>query len=190
MSRGEALPRSLVDREPRASRAATSASRERWNELVREHQSGLLRYARQLLGGDASLAEDVVQEAFCALFRRSDDEPPIESVSAWLYRVTRNRALDVIRKESRMKQREGEAAIAEPILPEATLEEAERDREISRALSQLDPRMREVLVLKIQGNRSYREIAEILELSLASVSRLVHQGLAHVARGLRAADVL
>lgn len=165
-------------------------SEESLSAIVAEHQSGLLRYARQVLGGDASRAEDAVQEAFCALVRQPDPAATLDSVAAWLYRVTRNRALDMIRKESRMKHREGQVAVAEPIAPDESFEIAERDREIQRVLETLDPSLREVLVLKTQGNLSYREIARVTDTSLATVSQLVHRGLAAVARGLRAADVL
>src|SRR4051812_12624982 len=70
---------------------------------IADQQGPLIRYATRLLGGDADRARDVVQDTFVKLVAQ-----PAEAVNGhaveWLFTVCRHRALDVLRKEGRMKR--------------------------------------------------------------------------------------
>ncbi|MCA8959169.1 MAG: sigma-70 family RNA polymerase sigma factor [Planctomycetes bacterium] len=167
-------------------RGIAAGRTEDFDTVVSHYQSALLRYARSFVG-DAQTSEDVVQETFMALVRLRASITEIDSLPAWLFRVTRNRALDQVKKESRMRQREGAVAAREAIPPEpSSLEIDEQRTALARQLHDLDGRTRELLLLKIREGRSYREIATITGASVGQVSKLIHQGLARVARGLEA----
>ena len=145
------------------------------------HQAPLLRYATRLLG-DPERARDVVQDTFVKLM----GQPP-EAVNGhtveWLFTVCRHRALDVLRKEGRMKRfAEGEAervTAAEP-RPGRTLEQAETQAALLKLIEHLPPNQQEVVRLKFQNGFSYKEIARITELSVTNVGFLIHTAVARL----------
>ena len=108
---------------------------------VERHQAPLLRYATRLLGGDADRARDVVQDTFVRLMAQPAAEVD-GHVAEWLFTVCRNRALDVLRKEGRMKRFEDgqveRLTAAEP-LPGGTLERAEQHEAVLRLNGRLPP---------------------------------------------------
>src|SRR5258708_845972 len=70
-------------------------------QAVDRYEGPLTLYAARLLGGDVERARDVVQDAFLRLWEA--DRVSVDGhLAQWLYRVCRNRTLDVRRKESRM----------------------------------------------------------------------------------------
>ena len=68
-----------------------------------DRAAGLALYARQWLGDDAAVAEDVVQEALTSLLPQT---PPPSDPIAWMYRAVRNAAIDQARSSSRRRRRE------------------------------------------------------------------------------------
>ena len=67
-----------------------------FNQAVAEHTEGLMTYAARMLR-DEGQAEDVTQDAFLALYRHLSQVPPT-AIRPWLYRVTRNLCLDLLRR--------------------------------------------------------------------------------------------
>ncbi len=142
---------------------------------VAEHQAALVRYAARLLG-DFDRAQDVVQDTFLKLFThpRSETEGHL---AEWLYTVCRNRALDVLRKEGRMKRfEEGqmERVPAESSRPTGTLEAEETHEALLRLIEHLPVSQQEVIRLKFQNGFSYKEISRITNHSVNHVGVLIH----------------
>ncbi len=173
--------------EPDKSHASTDAS-----SLVRtavdRHQAPLLRYAARLLGGDVDRARDVVQDTFVRLMAQRRDQ--VEGhLAEWLFTVCRNRALDVLRKEGRMKRfAEGQMehlSAPEP-RPGRELERAEQQAAILRLIDRLPPNQQEVVRLKFQNGFSYQEISRITELSVGNVGFLLHHAIRALRRDLAA----
>jgi len=154
-----------------------------FNELVRRYQDPLLRHARGLLGA-GSPYEDVVQEVFLKLARERVVLPPGDpsgrgrQLSAWLHKVTRNACMDIIRSESRRKWRERDVARSEHTHGGFCGVEAEDTRAlVERELERLPVDQREVLVLRLLAERSYREIAEVTGKKVGTVGWLISEGL-------------
>lgn len=145
---------------------------------VARFESPLTLYAARLLG-DADAARDVVQETFLRLC--AQDPAALESrLAEWLFTVCRNRALDVLRKESRMTRLSDEqvqhCTSADPSPPEL----AERRDSAARVLDLLETlpaSQREVIRLKFQNGFSYQEISRISGYSVTNVGYLLHVGL-------------
>jgi RNA polymerase sigma-70 factor (ECF subfamily) len=154
-------------------------------EVLERHERPLVFYATRLLG-DAEAARDVVQETLLRLCRadRAQVEPRL---SAWLFAVCRNLALDAGKKERRMKSR-----LSRPGVPVRDMHDAggtrsadpatrvERDEGAARVLRELETlpdNQREVLRLKFQNGFAYREIADVTGLSVGNVGFLLHTGL-------------
>lgn len=162
-------------------------------ELVQRHQSALLRHARAILGS-GSPYEDVVQDVFLKLAETPPDlpaevlgDPERERVQllSWLHKVTRNACMDTIRTETRRKRREHEAAESEAAEGGlATIEERDTRALVERELAKLPVDQREVVALRLMGERSYKEIAEITGKNIGTVGWLISVGLKALGEGL------
>ena len=148
---------------------------------ISEQQGPLLRYATRLLS-DPDRARDVVQDTFVKLMAQ-----PAEAVNGhtveWLFTVCRNRALDVIRKEGRMKRFEDgqmERVTATELRPGRALEQAETQAAILQLIECLAPNQQEVVRLKFQNGFSYKEISRITALSVSNVGFLIHTAVARL----------
>ena len=155
--------------------------------LVGRYQTALLRHARALLGPGRS-AEDVVQETF---LRLAEKPPVLEESSSgaplasWLHRVTRNLCMDTTRTEARRKLREERAAAHEAIQGGLSeVEAADTRAAVERSLSKLPDDQREVLVLRLLGERSYQEIAAITGKKVGTIGWLLSVGLKALASEL------
>jgi RNA polymerase sigma-70 factor (ECF subfamily) len=145
---------------------------------VAQFEGPLTLYAARLLR-NAEAARDVVQETFLRLCtqERSDVEPRL---AEWLFTVCRNRALDVLRKESRMTQLSDEQ-VHHCLSPEETPQDvAERQESVARVLDLLEglpAGQREAIRLKFQNGFSYREISAITGYTVTNVGYLIHVGM-------------
>jgi RNA polymerase sigma-70 factor (ECF subfamily) len=159
-----------------------------WIELVLEDYEGrLTRYALRLTG-EIETARDVVQETFLRLCRqrRSDVEGHI---AEWLYRVARNRAFDVLRKQGRLDQFERqEVELCQEHLPSAAIVFENRDdaSRVLEAIESLSLPEQEVLRLKFQDGLKYREIANITGRTTNYVGVLIHTAIKKLRTQLQA----
>ncbi len=157
-----------------------------FRELVRRHQGTLLSYARFLPTGP-ELAEDVVQETFLRFARTPPELPPETEgnerlakahLVSWLLRVTRNCAMETIRSEVRRTRRERLVSPPEAVPGgQSSVEHADTRRAVEEGISRLPDAQREVLVLRLLGDRSYRDIASITGKKPGTVAWLVSEGL-------------
>jgi RNA polymerase sigma-70 factor (ECF subfamily) len=164
-----------------------------FTELVNRHQATLLRHARALLGPGSSY-EDVVQEVFLKLAQsppelttQADGDECRERVQllSWLHKVTRNSCMDVVRAEKRRKRREEDVAASEGHGGGIdTIDARDTRAMVERELERLPVDQREVLVLRLLGERSYKEIAEITGKKIGTVGWLVSEGLKTLSREL------
>ncbi|MFT5200238.1 MAG: RNA polymerase sigma-70 factor (ECF subfamily) [Planctomycetota bacterium] len=160
--------------------------------LVKRYQGPLLGFARGMLGSRGS-HEDVVQEAFLRLARKPPDLSDVglnpdqgaAHLSAWLHRVTRNLCVDVMRSEMKRREREKSVASNEATTGGLAIVEANDTRAaVERSLEQLPPEQREVLVLRLLGDKSYREIADITGKKLGTIGWLISRGISTLSREL------
>jgi len=172
----------------RFQRGDTSA----FAQLVERHQAALLRHAQALLGSGSPF-EDVVQDAFLKL---AQNPPRLEAeatdaqldgvqLSSWLHRVARNLCMDVMRSESRRRSREQEVALREAHDGGVGTIDAQDTRAVVEAkLGTLPQDQREVLVLRLLGEKSYREIADITGKKIGTIGWLVSVGLKSLSKEL------
>lgn len=167
--------------EPPNIRALTHEDSGFLERIFAEQQAPLARYAARLLG-DPDRARDVVQDTFVKLMAQPQAGINGHAVE-WLFTVCRNRALDVLRKEGRLKRfEEGQAerVTASDPRPGHALEHAETRAAILRLVDQLPPSQQEVVRLKFQNGFSYKEIARITERSVGNVGFLIHTAVARL----------
>jgi RNA polymerase sigma-70 factor (sigma-E family) len=172
--------------EPRVSVMAeaggvSSAVRAAVTAVYQAHALGLIRLAHVMLG-DRAAAEDVVQEAFCGLYRRWDRLAGPEKALAYV----RSSVLNGCRSALRRKQRNDIGGVSQPVVAsaESAALAAEERREVMRLLRRLPDRQREVLVLRFYLELSDAEIARQLGIRQSTVRSTTHRALAALARAL------
>ncbi len=153
--------------------------------LLDRYERPLVRYAQSIVG-DLESARDVAQETFIKYVEtggpRADGagEADPRHIESWLFTVTRNRAIDCQRKQSRiipMNPADYEQRSSDEPGPVAVLESRELAGSLLALLDALTENQREVIRLKFQNDLSYREIADITRLSVTNVGFLLHTGL-------------
>ncbi|MFT4089486.1 MAG: sigma-70 family RNA polymerase sigma factor [Asticcacaulis sp.] len=149
-------------------------------QLYETHRASLISYASRLLG-ERSRAEDVVQDAWID-FQRASDRAEIQNPAAYLQRIVRNHAINLLRRDQRQARLIDDgaeaASIADP-LPSAEASAIARERLehfVSR-LSQLPERQRLAIRLHRLEGMKMREIAERLNVSVPYVHSLISDGL-------------
>lgn len=168
--------------DPPNARAMTHEDSGFLERTFADQQAPLTRYATRLLGGDADRARDVVQDTFVKLMGQPPEVVDGHAVE-WLFTVCRHRALDVLRKEGRMKRfAEGEAerVTAVDLRPGRALEQEETQAALLKMIEHLPPNQQEVVRLKFQNGFSYKEISRITELSVTNVGFLIHTAVARL----------
>ena len=145
--------------------------------LMTRHEPWLRGVAFSVLGRSDDV-DDVLQQVWMAVWRGRDGLPNVRNCRNWLYTLTRNVAIDARRKCRRRKDlwrqisglfRPGTAGGAEQEL-------IARDgrRSVREAVQCLDEKYRTVLVMRVWGELSYRQIADTLDVPVDTVeTRLV-----------------
>jgi RNA polymerase sigma factor (sigma-70 family) len=157
--------------------ADPSALNGQWIEpVVDRWERPLVRYALEITG-DLEQARDVVQETFLRLVREEGRRAVPAHLAAWLYKVCRNRALDVRKKENRMKSlgEERMRILPSSEAPQASVaERRDASAEIAGLLAALPENQKEVLRLRFEHELSYREISDVTGLTVTNVGYLLH----------------
>jgi RNA polymerase sigma-70 factor (ECF subfamily) len=153
------------------------------DELFRRYRLPAYRVAYRLLGHEAD-ALDAVQEGFVKALTHLDSFQGRSSFKTWLMRVVSNAALDLGRQRGRREilslssAAAAEADGSQPVVPDDPsrgLERADLRRLLDEALATLPEAQRRTFVLHADGGLSYREVAEVLGISIGTVmSRLFY----------------
>ncbi|WP_425588292.1 RNA polymerase sigma factor [Streptomyces tremellae] len=139
-----------------------------------------------LLVDDLPTAEDVVQDAFAALYRRHGDRlAELDDPEAYVRRSVVNGARSVLRRRRTVRAYVPERAGHAPP-PDEDVLLREEHREVLGALRLLTPRQREVLVLRYWSNLTEAQIADTLGLSRGAVKSTASRALDALARRLEA----
>jgi RNA polymerase sigma factor (sigma-70 family) len=147
----------------------SQVSRREWfRTMIAQYEQRLVRYARRITGNHES-ARDVVQDAYLRLWNLDGEVP--ENITAWLFQVCRNRALDVLRKDKKMIHMTADDMAMAGCQPEP------EETGLGQELKRLPENQQEVIRLKFQEGLSYREISEVTGLSVSNVGYLLHIGI-------------
>ena len=151
--------------------------------FVDRHQGALISFAAAFLRDDAA-AQDVVQETFLRAARYPQRLlnciGKADSERNWLLKVTRDLSVDSLRKKAAERQATKLIAATVPATAPAADFRAETEDEAARvnaAIERLKPRLRELIILKVREHKSYKEIAQIMGLSVTNVGFLLHEAM-------------
>jgi RNA polymerase sigma factor (sigma-70 family) len=152
--------------------------RSEFERLYYKQFDRVYRYALALTARPAH-AEEIAQEAFARLLR--DGNGHIREPEAWLMRVARNLAVELIREQAR--SRSG-FEVANSRDPEQLLLLDEIQRRLLTALAKLAESQRDCLALREYGGLSYEEIAGVMEISVDQVKVHLFRARQHLKKDL------
>jgi RNA polymerase sigma-70 factor, ECF subfamily len=158
--------------------------------IVRTYEQPVFNYIVRLTG-DRALAEDLTQEVFLRVYQGLPSFSLRSRFTTWLFQVTKNRVLD----ELRALERRPRALVALEDVPplevvDAPVERAETIGAVWRAVEALNPDLKMALLLRDVVGLSYTEIAESLEVTLATVKWRIYKAREEVQLALQREGIM
>lgn len=143
----------------------------RYREFYKDYKDGLFNYLMRMTG-DYELSNDMMQESFTRYLEHYRDKP--QGVSL-LYAIARNALFDHLRKQKRQTQFNDGNEEDQSSDQEAAMMVRQEYQRVLSAMRHLGDTERDILMLVISGDLSYREIASITGTSVANVKVKVHR---------------
>ncbi|MEK3732618.1 RNA polymerase sigma factor [Paenibacillus sp. FSL M8-0334] len=144
---------------------------ERFAIIIDAYQQQIFRYCCRMLG-NVQDAEDAVQDIMVKAYQSISRYRPEVSFSAWLYRIASNHCLNLLRRRKLHRQIMN---IFRPSLlaasPEQEMEKRLYSYPLEKALAELTPEERNILVLRVLEQRSFAEMSEILHISANALTK-------------------
>ncbi|WP_394358464.1 sigma-70 family RNA polymerase sigma factor [Halocynthiibacter halioticoli] len=154
-----------------------------------DHYAARLKGFVMRSGVSSGQAEEIVQDVMLTVWRKADQfDPNRAQVSAWVYQVTRNRMIDMIRKERRPIPEElTQEPDPEPDASQSLALEQEATK-LREAIQRLKPDQREIIERVYLGELTHQEISNQTGLPLGTIKSRVRLGLErlrHELKGMR-----
>ncbi len=152
-----------------------------FRQLVEEYQQMVFRTCMGIVH-NADDADDVTQEVFIEAFNSIDKFRADSKISTWLYRIAMNKSLNFIRDHKRSKFFQSIGLKSTPDIPDEdhnfdqpfeALQQQQRKKIMDAAIDSLPENQRTAFVLHKFDDLAYKEIAEIMGISLSSVESLI-----------------
>jgi RNA polymerase sigma-70 factor (ECF subfamily) len=162
--------------------ALTLKDQDYFGEIIKRYQVKLFNYIVRISGLAAEDAEDVLQDIFLKIYLNLNDFDKSQKFSSWAYAIAHNQVISQFRKKQ--ARPEGHAVNLEDnaaknlmidfdLLKDLDLRRAKEL--INKVLEKLDPKYREILVLKFLTEQSYQEISDIIKKPLGTVASLMNK---------------
>jgi RNA polymerase sigma-70 factor (ECF subfamily) len=181
---------SLPQPDPGILRKAQRGDERAFSLIVRAYEQPVFNYILRLVG-DRSLAEDLTQEVFLRVFQGLPGFSLRSRFTTWLFQVAKNRVLDELRA---LERRPRALVCLEEVPPlevvDAPVERSEMIDAVWRAVEGLNPDLKMALLLRDVVGLSYAEIAEALEITLATVKWRIYKAREEVQAALQRDGVL
>ncbi|HSF62387.1 MAG TPA: RNA polymerase sigma factor [Gaiellaceae bacterium] len=153
--------------------------------IVRAYEQPVFNYVLRLTG-DRALSEDLTQEVFLRVFQGLPGFSLRSRFTTWLFQVTKNRVLDELRALERRPRAVVNIEDVPPLeVVDAPAERSETIDAVWRAVERLNPDLKMALLLRDIVGLSYGEIAETLEITLATVKWRIYKAREEVQAALQ-----
>ncbi|MDR9416341.1 MAG: sigma-70 family RNA polymerase sigma factor [Gracilimonas sp.] len=158
---------------------ALAGKEQSYKKLVDKYQKPLYFHIRKMIK-EVELVEDLVQEVFMKAFKNLSTYSNEYAFSTWLYRIATNHTIDYLRKKKLKtlsinepyKTKDGEMEIQLPdetYLTDEPVMKKQRKNIVQKAIEELPEKYKAVIEMRHMEEKSYQEIADILDLPLGTV---------------------
>lgn len=155
--------------------------------LVEKHQQLVVNTCFGIVHNTGD-AEDLAQDVFLEVFRTAQNFRGDSKISTWLYRIATNRSLNFVRSKKRKgifqsiedaftggRHRNNEITENQQDQPDQNITEQQSKEILHRVIDKLPEKQRVAFTLNKYEELPYQQIADIMEISLASVESLIHR---------------
>ena len=167
-----------------------------FRDLLEAHQQRVIGTIAKMLGGDAD-AEDLAQVVFLRVWKSAPRYEATAKFTTWLFKIVRNLVFNELRRRKRHPTQSLDATDQPDDRPhqfpdpgvkpaDIALLDAEMQAAIQRAIEELPEAQRLAVILRRYDETPYEDIAEVLDLSVASVKSLLFRARTELREKLRA----
>ena len=158
--------------------ATINGDQEAFQKFVEKYQKPIFSYLYRFLYQNSETAEDITQSVFLKVYQNLSNIDQTKSIKSWIYRIAHNEAANYLRSVSRKKESmlndEQWSNVSNQKVQEDDISE-QYGEIIQTALLKIKPKYREVIVLYYFEEKSYDEIAVILNSSTSSVGTTIRR---------------
>lgn len=145
--------------------------------LVNRYTEALRRYVIRL-GSNATDSDDILQDVFLNAYLHLNDFDRDLKFSSWLYRIAHNQTISAFRKTNvrptvELNDLEPWQEVVKDSCPGKQIDQEILHQKIKVVLEKIDPKYREVLVLKFFEEKDYSEMSDILKKPMGTIATLV-----------------
>lgn len=169
----------MEDKEGVKIAEALAGDQKAYGYLVDKHRAAVFHIINRIVR-NSEAADDLVQETFMKAFASLSSYRSEYRFSTWLYKIAANSSIDFLRKrriqalslDRPMDTRDGQVDIEVADYsyhPERDLERKERSFSIQEAIDALPPKYRDVIIYRHKDDKSYEEIADLLNVPIGTV---------------------
>ncbi len=151
--------------------------------IMQRYEQKLFWFVKRISNMQDEEIQDILQEVFIKVYKNLNDYDPKLKFSSWIYRIARNHTISQFRKNS---ARPNTTTIDDPdnnlahnlasdLNIERDIDHILQQETIHKILKQIDPKYREVLILKYLEEKEYQEISDILKKPMGTVASLLNR---------------
>lgn len=163
--------------------------------IVERYEQKLLSYIIRISGLGREDAEDVLQEVFIKTYVYLNSFDSRLKFSSWIYRITHNEVINSYRKKKVRPQSALDLDdkfldnLASDMRTDGHMEGLYLKENVRRVMEHMEPRYREVLVLRFWEDKDYSEISDILKKPMGTVATLISRAKANFKKELRRQNI-
>ncbi|MFH2141453.1 MAG: RNA polymerase sigma-70 factor [Bacteroidota bacterium] len=162
------------------------STKEEFEELFRANYSNLCAYANKYIN-DIADSEEIVQDVFFKLWNKRENLEITSSIQSYLYRSVRNSSLNILKhiniREEYKEHHKREISYEESNFDEEILL-TELEKKIAETIEKLPPERRKIFILSRYDGLKYREIAEMLNISVKTVENQMGKAIKYMRENL------
>ena len=151
--------------------------------LMKRYEAKIMRYILRLSSLSQDDAEDVAQEVFIKAYMNLHDFDVSLKFSSWLYRIAHNETISHFRRAKSRPQTLGlddqDGDLIDKLAADPELQRSIDRRSdaglVRDVIDGLDPKYREVLILRFLEEKDYREISDILQKPMGTIATLINR---------------
>jgi RNA polymerase sigma-70 factor, ECF subfamily len=150
--------------------------------LIHRYQAKISYYVRRLGISSLEDSQDIVQDIFLKVYLNLNDFKPDLKFSSWLYRIAHNQVISGFRKRQARPEAYSSPLddvalnlLSGDIMPDSQVDKKILRESLMASIDRLEPKYREIIILKFFEEKSYQEISDILRKPEGSVASLLNR---------------